>query len=158
MNKHRRIPEMMNRFLPVKRVIATGLLAVVLGVAGCARLVPPQSHSEVEEEPLSRTEFTSRIENFFEYEPLKANRKSQFLIHLTDLGDGSPVERAEIVLTVHTKGQPAEITRTTARIGKVTGIYVADLTISQAGQYDIDFRVKNDKLDERLALTDFTVE
>ena len=158
MNKHRRIPEMMNRFLPVKRVIATGLVAVVLGLAGCARQSPPQPHPEAEAEPLSRTEFTSRIENFFEYEPLKANRKSQFLIHLTDLSDGSPVEKAEVVLLVRTKGQPAEISRTPARIGKVTGIYVADLTIPQAGQYDLEFRIKTAKLDERLALTDFTVE
>lgn len=149
---------MMNRFLPVKRVIATGLVAVVLGLAGCARQSPPQPHPEAEAEPLSRTEFTSRIENFFEYEPLKANRKSQFLIHLTDLTDGSPVEKAEVVLSIRAKGQPSEIAQTKARIGKVTGIYVADVTISQSGQYDIEFHIKNNKLDERLALSDFQVE
>jgi len=56
------------------------------------------------------------------------------------------------------KGQPTEMAQTKARIGKVTGIYVADVTISNSGQYDIEFHVKNNKLDERLALTDFQVE
>jgi hypothetical protein len=45
-----------------------------------------------------------------------------------------------------------------ARVGKVTGIYVADVAIPQRGAYDIEFHIKNNKLDERLPLTDFKVE
>jgi hypothetical protein len=45
-----------------------------------------------------------------------------------------------------------------AKVGKVTGIYVAEVTIPSAGEYDIEFHVKNPKLDERLPLTDFKVE
>ena len=112
---------------------------------------------EHEEEALSRTEFTDRIENFFEYDPLKAGQASQFLIHLTDLTDGTPIEKAEVTLITRAKGG-AEIMQIKARVGKVTGIYVADVNIPDKGDYDIEFHVKNPKIDERLALTDFKVE
>ncbi|MGI8783454.1 MAG: hypothetical protein ACR2L2_07395 [Acidobacteriota bacterium] len=111
-----------------------------------------------EQETLSRTEFTRRIENFFEYEPLKAGKPSQFLIHLTDLSDGSPVEKAEVTLTVRARGGRQQVGQTTARVGKVTGIYVADLTIRRPGGYDIEFHVRNPKLDERLPLGGFEVK
>ncbi len=110
-----------------------------------------------EEEALSRTEFTERIENFFEHDPLKAGKSSQFLIHLTDLKDGAPVEKAEVTLTLRTQSG-AEVERIKARIGKVTGIYVADVKVNNVGDYDIEFHVKNEKLDERLPLKDFKVE
>lgn len=48
--------------------------------------------------------------------------------------------------------------QTKARVGKVTGIYVADVAIPAKGNYDIEFHVKNAKLDERMPLTDFKVE
>ena len=133
-------------------------LALVLASAlsGCQRNAQP--HAEAEEvEAIARTEFTPRIENFFEYEPLKRGKASQFLIHLTDLTDGSPVEKADVTLRIRPKsgGGGNEVK---ARIGKVTGIYVADVNIATAGSYDIEFHVKNNKLDERLPLADFKVE
>src|SRR5207245_1520790 len=51
-------------------------------------------------ETLSRTEFTGRIENFFEHQPLTPGKPTRFLIHLTDLSDRSPLEKAEVTLTV----------------------------------------------------------
>ena len=117
----------------------------------------PKPVAEHEEEALSRTEFTDRIENFFEYDPLKAGHPSQFLIHLTDLSDGTPIEKAEVTLITRAKGG-GEMMQTKARVGKVTGIYVADVAIPNKGDYDIEFHVKNAKVDERMALTDFKVE
>jgi hypothetical protein len=114
--------------------------------------------SSAEAEAVARTEFTDRIENFFEYEPLRAARPSQVRIHLTDLSDGSPVEKAEVTLSVRRSGGTESLLQTTAKVGKVTGIYVAELTIPQSGSYDIEFRIKNARLDERLPLTDFKVE
>ncbi|MDQ3686185.1 MAG: FixH family protein [Acidobacteriota bacterium] len=131
-------------------------LALLLsGVAACG--TRPSAEAEHEEEALARTEFTNRIENFFEYEPLKARKPSQFLIHLTDLTDGAPVEKAEVTLVTRAKGG-AEVAQTKARVGKVTGIYVADVILPSAGEYDIEFRIKNEKIDERLPLSDFKVE
>lgn len=117
----------------------------------------PKPEAEHEEEALARTEFTDRIENFFEYDPLKAGQPSQFLIHISDLTDGTPVEKAEVTLITRAKGG-AEVMQTKARVGKVTGIYVADVAIPSKGDYDIEFHVKNAKIDERMPLTDFKVE
>jgi len=115
------------------------------------------AHSE-EEEAESRTEFTDRVENFFEYAPLKAGKESQFLIHLTDLSDGSPVEKADVVLTIRDQSNKAEVGQVKAKVGRVTGIYVADVTIPHPGVYEVEFHIKNDKLDERMPLTDFPVQ
>ena len=131
------------------------LLITIALFASCKTRQQPQA--EHEEEALARTEFTDRIENFFEYEPLKSGKPSQFLIHLTDLSDGTPVEKAEVTLITRTKGG-SEVVQTKARVGKVTGIYVADVAIPSSGDYDIEFHIKNAKLDERLPLKNFKVE
>ncbi len=138
-----------------RRTLLVVFALLLSGVAACGSR--PSAETEHEEEALARTEFTNRIENFFEYEPLHAGQPSQFLIHLTDLTDGTPVEKAEVTLVTRAKGG-AEVAQTKARVGKVTGIYIADVSIPTAGEYDIEFRVKNEKIDERLQLTDFKVE
>ena len=86
------------------------------------------------------------------------SKTSQFLIHLTDMSDGSPVEKAEVTLAVREKGSAGASAPTVAHVGKVTGIYVAELNIPRAGNYDIEFHIRNDKLDERMPLSDFKVE
>ncbi len=132
-------------------------LALLLTVLAACGSRQQQAEAEHEEEALSRTEFTDRIENFFEYEPLKAGKPSQFLIHLTDLTDGTPVEKADVTLVARSRGG-TEVAQIKARVGKVTGIYVADVNLPNTGEYDIEFRVKNEKIDERLPLSDFKVE
>jgi hypothetical protein len=122
---------------------------------GC-RDPQPQAAKE-EPETLSRTEFTDRIENFFEHDPLRPGKPSRFLIHLTDLADGSPVEKAEVTVTVRPASGPSG-TAVRARIGRVTGIYVAEITVPGPGSYTIDFHVKNPKLDERMTLADFQAQ
>lgn len=131
------------------------LAILCLFVAACSQ--PAKDAAKEEEEAIARTEFTDRIENFFEYEPLKAGKASQFLIHLTDLSDGTPVEKAEVSLRV-TKPSTGEVQDLTAKVGRVTGIYVAEFQPSSPGEYKIEFRVKNEKLDERMSLEGFTVE
>ena len=138
-----------------RRILLFGLLPILVAVAACGSR--PQAEAEHEEEAESRTEFTDRIENFFEYDPLKAGKPSQFLIHLTDLSDGTPVEKADVTLSVRSKGG-AEVALVKAKVGKVTGIYVAEVAIPSPGDYDIEFHVKNPKIDERMPLSDFKVE
>jgi hypothetical protein len=137
-------------------VAAQMLLSIAILITGCSS--PSAAPAAPEAEALSRTEFTDRVENFFEYEPLHSGRPSQFRIHLTNLSDGSPVEQAEVTLTVRSKGEREPVAQTTSRIGKVAGIYVAELTVPKAGDYDLDFHIKNSKLDERLLLSGFKVE
>ncbi len=119
---------------------------------GCRAPRPPESVGEPA--TLSRTEFTDRIENFFEHAPLAPGKPSRFLIHLTDLSDGSPVEKAEVALTVRPSGGGTD-TVTKAKVGQVAGIYVAEVTVPARGSYTIEFHVKNPKLDERMTLADF---
>src|SRR5262245_19181204 len=88
-------------------------LALLLPALGCTQnnLNPPvEAHDGPE--PIARTEFTDRVENFFEYEPLHAGKASQFRIHLTDLSDGSPVEKAQVSLTVRQPGEKANVVET----------------------------------------------
>src|SRR5262245_48019010 len=142
------------------KAVAMALPLLFLTILGCAPNTSQQPPAAAHDEPeaIARTEFTERIENFFEYEPLHAGRPSQFRIHLTDLSDGSPLEQAQVRLAVRRPGESATSAETVAKVGKVTGIYVAELTIPQAGDYDIDFHIKNAKLDERLPLSGFKVE
>lgn len=141
--------------------LVLSLLTILLGASGCSSPTPaasPAAKAESEPEAIARTEFTDRVENYFEYEPLHAGKPSQFRIHLTDLADGSPVENADVSLLVRPKGGTGTPSETKAKVGKVTGIYVVELTISGPGEYDIEFHIKNPKLDERLPLSDFKVE
>ena len=130
------------------------MLAIsILGLlTACGRPEPPEVKDEAE--TIARTEFTDRIENFFEYDPLVPGKRSRFLIHLTDLSDGAPVEQAEVTVTVRATGggTPTEVK---ARVGRVTGIYVAEITVPGAGAYDLEFRGRNAKLDERMPLSGF---
>jgi hypothetical protein len=138
-----------------RSVLVLCLMFALMMLAACGS--SPKPEAEHEEEAIARTEFTDRIENFFEHDPLKAGQPSQFLIHLTDLADGTPIEKAEVTLVTRAKGG-AEVMQTKARVGKVTGIYVADVTVPSKGDYDIEFHIKNAKVDERMSLTDFKVE
>jgi 5-hydroxyisourate hydrolase-like protein (transthyretin family) len=149
-----RIPGPSKTTVSSRRALLLVLTLFLLQLA-CSRTQP--TAEEHEEEALSRTEFTERIENFFEHDSLKAGKPSQFLIHLTDLTDGAPVEKAEVTLITRTK-DGGEVMQTKARVGKVTGNYVADVSIPSRGDYDIEFQVKNEELNERMPLKDFKVE
>src|SRR5262249_53630851 len=127
-------------------------------LAGCWKPAAPAPAPAAEPETLSRTEFTDRVENYFEYEPLHSGKASPVRIHLTDLSDGTPVEKAEVTLTVRPKGSSKNAGETVRKVGKVTEIYVAELAIPKAGNYDIEFHIKNAKLDEHLPLSNFKVE
>jgi hypothetical protein len=135
------------------------LLILCLTLLGCSSSKPTASPAPTgEPEALSRTEFTERVENYFEYEPLHAGKPSQVRIHLTDLSDGFPVQMAEVTLVAKAMGSSEVATQTVSRIGKVTGIYVAELTLPRPGDYNIEFHIKNEKLDERMPLSDFKVQ
>ena len=137
------------------QTLFVSLLLLIL--CGCAAEEPAEP-AEPEVEMLSRTEFTDRIENFFEYAPFEAGKPSQFLIHVTDLMDGSPVESADVRLIARPSGSSQTAAETKAQVGRVTGIYVAELAIPNPGNFDIEFQIKNPKLDERMLLSDFRVE
>ncbi len=141
-----------------RAVRARSFLAVPVLIAACASAPPDAPDESLAEtaEALSRTEFTERVENFFEYDPLRAGESSEFLIHLTDLGDGSPVIEARVDLTVRSS-LGREILRARAAAGRVGGIYVAALAIPDPGRYAIEFQIENSRLSETMALDGFEV-
>src|SRR5262245_62149421 len=117
--------------------VVSTLGIILLMLVGCSTPNPTASSApQAESEAIARTEFTDSVENYFEYEPLHAGKPSQVRIHLTDLSDGAPVEKADVSLTVRPKGGSDTVVQATARVGKVTGIYVADLSIPRTGEYD----------------------
>src|SRR5215831_15648670 len=92
------------------------LLILCVTLVGCSSSNHTASPAPAAEpEALSRTEFTDRVENYFEYEPLHAGKPSQVRIHLTDLSDGFPVEKAEVTLVVKPKGSSQPTTQTVSR-------------------------------------------
>jgi cobalt-zinc-cadmium efflux system membrane fusion protein len=144
-------------------------LLTALLVAGCragsgpegrephgAGSASPSASPAEEEEAIARTEFNKRLINFFEFDTLKPGRASHFLIHLTDLTTGKPVSQAQVTLTAR-GSNGAEVKSVKAKVGKVTGIYVAELELSQPGTYGVDFHIKNDILNETMKLEGFEV-
>ncbi|MGH9320189.1 MAG: hypothetical protein ACRD21_21240 [Vicinamibacteria bacterium] len=132
---------------------ARALAFLAAWAAGCQR---PAEEAEGGAKPLSRTEFTERIENFFEYDPLRAGRPSQFRIHLTELSEGSPVAGADVSLRL--LSESVAVVESEARAGKVAGIYLAEVTPSSPGSFDVEFRVRTSSLDETMRLSGFSVE
>ena len=143
-----------------KWIAAFVLLSTMTLLTNCSNPAEPAPSPAAAAEPevLSRTEFTNRVENYFEYEPFRSGKASQIRIHLTDLSDGSPVEQAQVTLAMRPKGSQAAAVQTTSRIGKVAGIYVAEITPTKAGDYDIEFHIRNARLDEQMPLSNFKVE
>lgn len=143
---------------PLQRRVTGASILAVLVFSGCrGGTVPETAEAEEHGEAIARTEFTDRIENFFEYDPLVAGQPSQFLIHLTDLETGAPVAEAEVDLRVTRTGSGAELVSTRALVGRVTGIYVADVAVPEAGPVDILFELRAGDIDETMPLTGFDV-
>jgi hypothetical protein len=109
-------------------------------------------------QPIARTVLTSRLRNDFDYPLLQAGEPGSIQIHLTDLLDGSPLEAAEVRVAIRRRGAGEAVAQSVAKVGDEKGNYLAVLTVAQAGDYDIEFRVKNLELDERFPLSDFKVE
>jgi len=140
-----------------RRMIGAPILAALL-LFGCNDGAEPETvDAEEHGEAIARTEFTDRIENFFEYDPLVAGQPGQFLIHLTDLETGAPVADAQVDLRVSRAGSSGEIASTRALVGRVTGIYVAELAVSESGPVDIRFDVRSGDIDETMLLSGFEV-
>jgi hypothetical protein len=116
------------------------------------------SKSRAEGTAITHTEVTSRLKNQFEYLPMHSGTPGQVRIQLTDLVDGSPVDQADVVVVVRRRGAGAAVAQATAKMGEEYGTYAAELNIPQAGEYDIEFQVKNADMDEHFPLSDLKVE
>src|SRR5207247_8675215 len=90
---------------PTSKQIVILLLLGAIAVS-CSKPAAPAPVKGPEAQ--SRTEFTGRVENYFEYEPLHSGRVSQVRIHLTDLSDGFPVQQAQVTLAMRARANSTE--------------------------------------------------
>jgi YtkA-like len=129
-----------------------------LSLTACSRAVSnPVSPNEAGAKQLSKTVFTEKVGAYLVYQPLKPGKPSEFALHLTDLAEGTPIGQAEVSLTVRAKAGQSP-TQIKAEAGKTAGIYLAQVTLPKAGEYDIEFEIKHAKFTGRLTVTDFDAE
>jgi hypothetical protein len=67
------------------------------------------------------------------------------------------VAEAEVDLLVTRADSGTELLSTRALVGRVTGIYVADVAVPEAGPVEIRFDVRAGDIDETMLLTEFDV-
>jgi hypothetical protein len=141
------------------RKVAVHLLLVAFVVlSACSKPDPTAPlRSPESRNPIVRTALTSRLRNDFEYHPLQPGKPGSMQIRITDLLDGSLVEKAEVRVTIRRRGAGKAVTQSIAESSE-RGTYVAELTVAEAGEYDVEFTVQSAALDERFPLSDFEVE
>jgi len=102
------------------------------GHAGHDHVHGDEGHGhEHAEDAIGITRWSESLELFAEHSPAVAGEEIEFLAHLTNLGDFSPVEDARVRLTL---SGPAELS---AEAGMLrSGIYRPTLTATTPGTYD----------------------
>ncbi len=131
------------------------LLLAAGGLSACTRAVSNAPAGDAGR--LSKTVFAEKLGAYLVYAPLKAGRPSEFALHLTDLTEGTPVDKAEIALTAKSKGTQSA-TAVSAKAGETTGVYAAQVTLPKAGEYYVEIQIRHPKFSGRLTMTDFEVE
>jgi hypothetical protein len=138
------------------------LLSVVLwsagGLSACSNAASKTTDGkEKKAARLSKTVFAEKLGAYLIYSPLKAGKPGDFALHLTDLGEGTPVAKAEVTLNVRSKGNQAATTFK-AQASEEAGIYTAQVTLPKAGEYYIEVQINHPQFRGRLTMTDFDVE
>ena len=130
-----------------------GLLtaALIMITVGCSSHDDNEHTSEKgAAEVVQVTVWTAKTELFMEYEPLKPDKKSPFLIHLTRINDGKPVSEGALKLVLRPEtGQPLSIT-----IPGPTrpGIYKTELTAPAPGRYTLELLPEGKGFVDRIEL------
>jgi membrane fusion protein, heavy metal efflux system len=90
------------------RMVIPALVAVALGLIGCAQQSPTAEGTGEELPTLDVTHWTDKTELFMEYPPLVAGHPALFAVHLTRLADFKPVDagRAKVEFTPESGGEP----------------------------------------------------
>jgi hypothetical protein len=108
-------------------------------------------------ERLSKTVFTEKLGAYLVYSQLKTGQPSDFALRLTDLDEGTPVPKAEVMLNVRSKINQAATTFK-AQSSETTGVYTSQVALPKAGEYYVEFQISHPRFSGRLTMTDFEVE
>lgn len=110
-----------------------------------------------EAERLTKTVFAEKLGAYLVYLPLKAGKTSTFSLHLTDLGEGTPVAKAEVTYNIRSKGNQAATTFKT-QASETVGVYTTEVALPKAGEYYAEIQITHPQFSGRLTMTDFDVE
>ena len=114
----------------------------------------PESHDH-SETAIPVTIWTEKIELFMEYPPLVKNEEAEFVVHLTDLSNFKPIAVGRIVMETTTpSGKPI---KTFAPVPIKPGIFLLLLTFPESGTYEINMKVKSDKVKDNILLKNIVV-
>jgi YtkA-like protein len=108
-------------------------------------------------ERLSKTVFTEKLGAYLTYSPLKPGQPSDFALHMTDLDEGTPVDKAEVTLNLRSKSNQAA-TAFKVQASETTGVYTSQVVLPKAGEYYAEIQISHPKFSGRLTMTDFDVE
>ena len=127
-------------------------------LAACSSAASKNSaEKDHEAERLTKTVFAEKLGAYLVYSPLKAGKTSTFALHLTDLGEGTPVAKAEVAYNIRSKGNQATTTFK-AKASETVGVYTAEVALPKAGEYYAEIQITHPQFSGRLTMTDFDVE
>ena len=98
------------------------------------------------------TIWTKNVELFMEYGPLVKDEESEFLVHLTDLSDFTPIIEGQVILETTTPS--GKSLHASVRSPIRPGIFKIMLTLSESGTYKIYMFIKGPNINETLSLKD----
>ena len=101
------------------------------------------------------TLWTEQTELFMEYPALVIGEEAEFLAHLTDLRDFSPVTQGKLVCTFQQAGG-TEV-RVTAEQPSRPGIFIPVVVFSEPGIYDMVLRLEGPQVEDLIRVTDVQV-
>ena len=123
-----------------------GIAILLLLVYACSS--QPETRSELEEEVHENessqlTLYSDELELFIEYDPLQKGKKSEFLVHLTELKTYKPVTSGSLVLKYEGKS-------ITVKNPEKPGIYHLGLTPGTPGKLEIEFILERSEVKNTL--------
>jgi len=99
-------------------------------------------HAHEEEHVLSVTQWTGQFELFMEYEQPVVSETVPFFIHLTHMDNFKPVTKGTVTLLFKKSGGEA-VTRANLSLARA-GIFIPEISIPDAGEYDLSLIYNND--------------
>ena len=152
----------LRRFGITKRTTlpVAALLLVLVLLAGCGRGGESEHGDETSDNGSHNSErsqlhlFSARTEWFIEYTPLIAGETSSWLIHLTQLGDGKPVNAETVRLRM---AFPGRETVDVKAVRRQAGIYAVDVPARTAGDAQVSLLFAASAYSDTVRTTDIRV-
>lgn len=106
-------------------------------------------------EPVVVTLYSGATEAYLEFDPAESGKPTGFLIYLTRLADFKPLDAS--ALSLEFTGEGAQPFSVTAAKTERPGVYRAETTFPQPGEYQLALAITGANLKDRLVLPDIDV-